>query len=138
MRIVDRGHDQILQHLDVLFRDDFRIDLQRLHLLGAIDDNGDHAAAGVAFDLELGHLLLQAGLHLLRLLPHLLNVYRLSLSIRTMPGCLVPIHISSTSRISAGKTSSSACTPASASACSRSVDFLASPALTAGPLASCP
>ena len=34
------------------------------------------------------------------------------------------IHISSTSRISAGKTSSIACTPASASACSRSTDFL--------------
>src|SRR5437773_7268064 len=51
---------------------------------------------------------------------------------------VAPIHISSTSRISAGKTSSSACTPASASACSRSVDFLASPVLTAGPLAACP
>src|SRR5205807_1985588 len=104
---------QILQHLDVFFDNDLGIDLDRLHLLGAVDDHRHHAAAGVAFDFELGHLLLQAVLHLLRLLHHLLNV-----------------HISSTSRISAGKTSSSAWTPASASACSRSVDFLlVSPAL---------
>ena len=45
-----RGDDQILQHLDVVFRDDLGIDLERLHLLGAVDDDGDHAAAGVAFD----------------------------------------------------------------------------------------
>src|SRR5207237_10345331 len=66
-----------------------------------------HAPAGVALDAQLGHLFLQALLHLLRLLHHLLN-----------------IHISSTSRISAGKTSSIAWTPRSASACSRSAAFL--------------
>src|SRR5262245_6767836 len=107
MRIVQRGDDQVLQHLDIVFGHDLRIDLQRLHLLGAVDDHGDHAAAGVAFDAQVGHLFLQALLHLLRLLHHLLNV-----------------HISSTSRISAGKTSSMVCTAVSASAFSRSADFL--------------
>src|SRR5439155_11495194 len=92
---------------DVLFRDDLGVDGDRLDLLGAVDADGDHAAAGVALDAEAGHLLLQALLHLLRLLHHLLDV-----------------HISSTSRISAGKTSSIVCTPASASACSRNADFL--------------
>src|SRR5262249_5075169 len=89
--------------------------LHRLHLLGAVDDHSDHAAAGVAFHAQLGHLLLQTLLHLLRLFHHLLDV-----------------HISSTSRISAGKTSSIACTPASASASSRSADFFSAVRSTAG------
>src|SRR6202022_3047407 len=101
VRVVDRSDDQVLQHLDLVFRHDLGIDLQRLNLLGAIDNDRDHAAAGGRFTLELGHLLLALILHLLSLLPHLLD-----------------IHISSPSRISAGKTSSSAWTPASASACS--------------------
>src|SRR5439155_20811011 len=104
------GADQILQPTDVVFRHDLRVDFDRLHQLGAVDDDGDHPAAGVALDAQLGHLLLQALLHLLRLLHHLLH--------------LLDVHISSTSRISAGKTSNIACTPASASACSRSADFL--------------
>src|SRR5205807_6775270 len=109
MRVVQGCDDQILQHLDIFSGDDLGIDLQRLHLLGAVDDNGDHAAAGVALDAQIGHLLLQALLHLLRLLHHLLDV-----------------HISSTSRISAGKTSRSAWIPGSPSACSRSADFFRS------------
>jgi hypothetical protein len=87
--VVQRGDDQILEHPDILFRDDLRIDLHGLNLLGAVDDDGDHAAAGVAFHAQLGHLLLQVLLHLLRLFHHVLDV-----------------HISSTSRISAGNTSS--------------------------------
>ena len=43
-----RREDQVLQHLDVVLRDDLGIDLERLHLLGAVDDDGDHAAAGRA------------------------------------------------------------------------------------------
>src|SRR6185312_3157675 len=82
-------------------------------LLGAVDGDGHHAAAGVALDAQFGHLPLQPLLHLLRLLHHLLNV-----------------HISSTSRISAGKTSSIVCTPASASACARSADFLSAACLS--------
>src|SRR5215203_3168972 len=104
--VVDRGEDHVLQHLDVLFRHHLGVDLQRLQLLVAVDDDRDHAAAGGRLDAEFGHLLLKALLHLLRLLHHLLDV-----------------HISSTSRISAGKTSSSALTPASASACSFSAVF---------------
>src|SRR5438067_8812453 len=107
LRVVDGGDDQILQHLDVVSGDHLGIDLERLNLFGAVHHDGDHAAAGIALDLELRHLLLQTLLHLLRLLHHLLNV-----------------HISSTSRISAGKTSRSAWTPASAIAFSRSADFL--------------
>ncbi len=90
-------------------------------LLGAVERDRHHAAAGGGFDRERGHLLLQALLHLLRLLHHLLN--------------LLGIHISSTSRISAGKTSSIAWTPASASASSFNADFRSAsprPCLTAG------
>src|SRR3954454_10964173 len=107
MGVVQGGDDEILQHHDVLFRDDLGIDRDRLHLLRAVHADGDHAAARVAFDAGGRHVLLQALLHLLRLLHHVLDV-----------------HISSTSRISAGKTSSIVWTPASASACSRSADFL--------------
>src|SRR5512142_1864180 len=57
MGVVDRREDQVLQHLDVVFRDDLGIDLQRLDLLRAVDDDGDHAAAGVALDAQFGHLL---------------------------------------------------------------------------------
>ena len=89
VRVVDGRDDQVLQHLDVVLRDDLGIDLERLQLLRAVDDDGDHAAAGGGLDAQLGHLLLQALLHLLRLLHHLLNLLR--------------VHISSTSRISAGK-----------------------------------
>src|SRR5581483_10510282 len=100
VRVVDRREDQVLQHLHVVFGDDFRIDLDRLELLVAADGHGDHAAAGGRLDAQLGHLLLQALLHLLRLLHHRLNVH------------IAPTdpYISSTSRISAGKTSSIACT----------------------------
>src|SRR5262249_4446721 len=79
---------------------------ERLDLLGAVDHHGHHAAAGVAFGAQFGGLLLQPLLRLLRLLHDLLD-----------------IHISSTSRISAGKISSIVWTPASAIACSRSADF---------------
>src|SRR3954453_6527040 len=121
MRVVDGGDDEILQHADVVLRDNLGIDGDRLHLLAAVDDHRHHAAAGVALDAEAGHLLLQAILHLLRLLHHLLDV-----------------HISSTSRISAGKTSSMVCTPASASACSRSADFLSADCLSAAFAAGAP
>src|SRR5207244_3615390 len=99
-------------------------------------DDGDHAAAGVALDAQLGHLLLQTLLHLLRLFHHLLNVHRckrcrclgasvLGAWVRSCIGAFVRRrtdepkhhHISSTSLISAGNTSSSAWTPESASAC---------------------
>src|SRR5204863_7591235 len=81
----------------------------------------DHAAAGGGFDGERGHLLLQAVLHLLRLFHHLLN--------------LLGIHISSTSRISAGNTSSMAWTPASASASSFNADLRSASLMRAGPAA---
>src|ERR671920_394746 len=84
-------------------------DFERLNLLRAIDDDRHHPAASIPFDLQFGHLLLHAVLHLLRLLHHLLDIHA---------------HISSTSRISAGNTSSSAWTLASAMACSRSADCL--------------
>ena len=51
-RVVDGGDDQVLQHLDIVFRDDVRIDRQLLHVLVAVDDDGDHAAAGGALDAD--------------------------------------------------------------------------------------
>src|SRR5688572_24263231 len=74
--VVDGGHDQILQHLDIVLRHDFGIDGDRLQLFGAVDDDRDHAAAGGRFDAQLGHLLLQALLHLLGLLHHGLDIHR--------------------------------------------------------------
>ena len=75
LRIVDGRQNQVLQHLHVVFRHGFGIDLQRLDLLGAIHHHGHHAAARGRLDAQFGHLLLQALLHLLRLLHHLLNVH---------------------------------------------------------------
>src|SRR5262245_1493779 len=46
MRVVDRRHHEILQHLDVVFRHGFRIDLDRAHRLVAVHGDRDHAAAG--------------------------------------------------------------------------------------------
>ena len=51
------------------------IDFDGLELLGAVDDDADHAAAGAGLDAELGHLFLEALLHLLRLLHHLLDIH---------------------------------------------------------------
>src|SRR5688500_18699915 len=93
--VVDGGDDQILQHLHVVFRHNLRVDRDRQQLFGAVDDDRDHAAAGGRFDAQLSHLLLQLLLHLLGLLHHGLDIHR---------------YISSTSRISAGHTSSTACT----------------------------
>src|SRR5688572_6105764 len=93
VRVVDGSDDQILKHLDFLLRDDLGINGDGLHLLGAVDDDGHHPAAGRRLDPQVGHLLLQAFLHLFRLLHH---------------GCDVHGSISSTSRISAGNTSSTA------------------------------
>src|SRR5262245_21755720 len=119
LRVVDRGDDQVLQHLDVVARHDLGIDLERLNLLGAVDHDGHHAAAGVALDAQLGGLLLQPLLRLLRLLHDLLD-----------------IHSFSTSRISAGKISSIVWTPASAIACSRSADFFSAVRFSAAAWAS--
>src|SRR5690606_18097916 len=73
----------------------------RLQVFLAVDDDGDHAAAGGGLDAHLLGLPLQLLLELLRLLHHLADIHYL---------------ISSTSRISAGQTSGIACTPPSASA----------------------
>src|SRR5262245_59556581 len=94
--VVHGGSNQVLEHLHFVFRDDFRIDLDRLHLLGAVDDDGDHAAAGRGFDAQIAHAFLELLLHLPGLLHHFEDVHR--------------VYISSTSRISAGNTSSKACT----------------------------
>src|SRR6185503_9037206 len=78
-------------------------------------DDGDHAAAGGRLDAELRHLLLQALLHLLRLLHHGLDVHNVITfrRVRVRLACEAPrnpSYISSTSRISAGNTSSIAWT----------------------------
>ena len=48
--VVDGREDQVLQHLDVVFRHRLGIDLDRLQLLGAVDDDRHHAAAGGRLD----------------------------------------------------------------------------------------
>src|SRR6185436_624881 len=81
MRVVDRRQDQVLQHADIILRHDFRIDRDLLQVLVAVDRDGDHAAAGGGLHGELRHFTLQALLHLLRLLHHVLDAHRLFLSI---------------------------------------------------------
>ncbi len=48
-------------------------------MLVAVDDDRDHAAAGGGLDGQLRHFTLQALLHLLRLLHHVLNTHQRSL-----------------------------------------------------------
>src|SRR5688572_24553483 len=114
MRIRQRGENEILEHLDVVFRHDLGIERDLLHLLVAVHDDGDHAAAGGGFDLRLAHLLLQALLHLLGLLHHLIDVHDRPLvqttDLRPAETTSGGLYISSTSLISAGNTSSIACT----------------------------
>ena len=70
-RLVDRGEDHVLQHLDVLGVDRVGLDLERLELEVARHDDLDHAAAGRGLDALVLELLLRGHhvfLHLLRLL----------------------------------------------------------------------
>ncbi len=70
-RLVDRRHDHVLQHLDVLGVDRVGVDLERLELEVAAHHDLDHAAAGGRLDLLVLELLLRGhhvGLHLLGLL----------------------------------------------------------------------
>ena len=70
-RLVDRGHDHVLEHLDVLGIDGVGVDLERLELEVAAHHDLDHAAARGRLDLLVLELLLRGGhvgLHLLRLL----------------------------------------------------------------------
>src|SRR3954454_17878088 len=76
-RLVGRGQDEVLEHLDVLGIDGVGVDRQRVHPEVAGDDDLDHAAAGRGLDLLLleGLLgLLLGGHDLLGLLEHLLDV----------------------------------------------------------------
>src|SRR5262252_2597021 len=145
VRVVDGREDQILEHLDVVFRDHFGVDFDRLQLLGAVHHDRHHAAAGRGLDAHLGHLLLQALLHLLRLFHHVLKIHRnrysllgprySELSVVSSHFYLLTSHfssyISSTSRISAGNTSSIAWTPLSARACCFNAAFRSESGLAA-------
>ena len=73
--VADGRQDKILQHIHVLFGDDFGIDCQTLHLFDAVHDDGDHSPTCGRLYGRLFQLLLQVLLHLLRLLHHLLNVH---------------------------------------------------------------
>ena len=66
------GDDHVLQHLDVAGH--FGVDLDGEHVLLPVHLHRDHAAAGGGFDADLGDLLLELLLHLLRLAHHLLHV----------------------------------------------------------------
>ena len=75
MGIVDGSYNKVLQHLDVVTRDNFGIDLHRYNLFGPVHHNRDHATASTCLDPGLRHLLLQTLLHLLSLFHHLPNVH---------------------------------------------------------------
>lgn len=79
MRVVDGGDDQVLQELDVVLRDDLRIDRDRADLLETVHGDGDHSAAGRGrrgLDLGCGQVLVELLVHLLRLLHQLLDTHR--------------------------------------------------------------
>src|SRR3954452_10455838 len=76
-RLVGRGQDEVLEHLDVLRIDGVGVDRQRLELEVAGHDDLDHAAAGRGLDLLLLERflgLLLGGHDLLGLLEHVLDV----------------------------------------------------------------
>ncbi len=76
-RFAERGHQHVLEHLDVFRVDRVRLDLHRQQLLLAVHAHGDHAAAGRALHLAAGQILLDArhlGLHFLGLLHQLAQV----------------------------------------------------------------
>src|SRR5215218_7872700 len=79
-RLVDRGHDHVLEHLDVLGVDGVGVDRERLELEVAAHRDLDHAAAGGRLDELVLELLLRGHhlfLHLLRLLQQGSDVGRL-------------------------------------------------------------
>src|SRR4051812_35136822 len=57
-RVADRGHDEVLEALDVVRVYDLRLDLHCEHLAGPGHRRGDEPASGGAADLRLGELLL--------------------------------------------------------------------------------
>src|SRR5918993_2836376 len=76
VRVVERGDDQVLQHADFILGHHLGIDGDLLEMLVAVDDHRDHAAAGGGLNRQLRHFALEAFLHLLRLLHHVLYAHR--------------------------------------------------------------
>src|SRR2546422_1969859 len=72
--LVDRGGDEVLEHLDVVLAHDLGIDLQALEVLLSVHDHLHHAPAGRRLDLQGLDLLLDALLRLLELLHELLRI----------------------------------------------------------------
>jgi hypothetical protein len=73
-----RGHDQVLEHLDLVRVDRARVDLDVADLLGAGDHDAHRAAPGGRLDRGLLELLLRLRhlrLHLLRHLGDLADVH---------------------------------------------------------------
>src|SRR3989440_745358 len=76
-RLADRGHDQILEHLDVVGVDHVGRDPHRLDVARARHHGGYFPAAGGTFDQRGGQLVLRrghVGLHLLHLAHHLVEL----------------------------------------------------------------
>src|SRR5215217_86099 len=113
-RLVDRGHDHVLQHLDVLGVDGVGVDRERLELEVAAHRDLDHAAAGRSLDELVLELLLSGQhlfLHLLRLLQQRSEVGRLGHHDSSSAG-------SSSASNSRMKASTSSSSESSALACS--------------------
>ena len=57
--VVGSSDDEILEHFDIVWIDDFWCELDGEHLVGAIDGDLDDAAASGAFDWGFGELFLE-------------------------------------------------------------------------------
>src|SRR5215208_539375 len=123
-RLVERGGDEVLEHLDVIGIDGVWVDLERLHAQVARDDDLDHAAAGGRLDglgLELLLRLLLLGEHRLRLLEHLVEVGRLGHQVDSSSGGRTSASNSSTKRLTSSSSLSwGGAGPAARAASSRS------------------
>src|SRR5919112_5524478 len=123
-RLVERGGDHVLEHLDVLGVDRVGVDRQRLYAHVAREHDPDHAAAGGRLDglgLELLLRLLLLGEHRLGLLEHLVEVGRLGHQVDSSSGGRTSASNSSTKRLtSSSSVSWGAGGPAASATSSRS------------------
>src|SRR5262245_55893004 len=76
--VLERSDDQVLQHLGLVGLDEARVDLERASLELAVERHPDQAPTRLAYNLEVGEVLLHllhAALNLLGLLHHFHEVH---------------------------------------------------------------
>src|ERR1043166_6179844 len=105
-RFVDRGDDEVVQHLDVVRIDRFLVDRHGEELLRAVHGRLHHPAARAPLDAQLGHPLRHLRLHLLHLLHELFGVhFVLLLSTMSAPRCFGNARTTGSSRSADGLSS---------------------------------